>query len=216
MLFIKNTCLWYNRSISNNTPCGVSGGKMSKKKTTLVVAFVAIAVVALGLGAAVYAKYISSIQRTGTATVAKWAFTDDNTAGTVICEFDKTYDSTTLVAGKIAPGTSGKCPIEISNATSEVGIRYDIKLSDAVANKPTNMKFYADAGHQTELTGNTTINGTLNPGAAAVTEYVYWEWPYQDGTTEYDSADTTDGETAASLTMTFDVTGTQLEPTAQP
>ena len=186
---------------------------MNKKKTTLVVALIAIGVAVLGLSAAVYAKYISSITKTGTATVAKWAFTTDNTSGTVTCALDKTYNANTLVAGKIAPGTSGKCPIEISNATSEVGIRYDIKLSGAVTGKPTNMKFYADADHRTELTGDTTINGTLKPGAATVTEYVYWEWPYQDGTTEYDSADTTDGQKAASLTMTFDVTGTQVQPT---
>ena len=191
---------------------------MSKKKTALVAALVIFGVAVLGLSAAVYAKYIASLQKTGTATVAKWAFSTDNTNGTITCELDKTYDEDTLVEDRIAPGTSGKCPIEISNENTEVGVRYDIKLSGTVAGQPTNMKFYTDSGHQTELTGSTTINDTLAPGATATTVYVYWEWPYETGTVTDgiavgDSADTTDGTAGASLTMTFDVTGTQVQPT---
>jgi hypothetical protein len=90
---------------------------MNKKKAAPIVVLVAIAVTALGLAAAVYAKYVSRITRTGSATVAKWAFTEDNSSeGTVTCELDRTYNTNTLVDGKIAPGTSGYCPIEISNA----------------------------------------------------------------------------------------------------
>ncbi len=187
---------------------------MSKKKTMLVAAFVVMGIAALGLAAAVYAKYISSISKTGTATVAKWAFTTDNREGEVTCTLDQTYNADTLVAGKIAPGTSGKCPITVSNATSEVGIRYDIKPS-AVANQPTNLRFYSDAGHQHEITtasDSDTIFGTVAPGQSSPEVYVYWNWPYQDGTDDYDAADTEDGEAAKTMTMTFTVTGTQVEP----
>ena len=187
---------------------------MNKKKTTLVVALIAIGVAVLGLSAAVYAKYISSITKTGTATVAKWAFTTDNTSGTVTCELDETYDEDTLVAEKIAPGTSGKCPIVISNANTEVGVRYDIKPNE-VANQPKNLKFYKEAGHTNEITvdGSETITGTLAPGAAATTVYVYWEWPYEDTSdSTYNSKDTADGQAGATMTMTFDVTGTQVQP----
>ena len=187
---------------------------MKKRKTALVVAFFVIGVAVLGLFAAVYAKYTSKVEKTGTATVAKWAFTTDNTAGSVQCKLDETYDPDTLVADRIAPGTSGKCPISVSNANSEVGISYDIKPS-TVTGQPANLKFYTDAGHQNELTGATTVHGTLAPNAAAVTTYVYWEWKYQDGTDAYDVADTTDGISANTMTMTFDVVGTQLQPTAQ-
>ncbi|MBP5633581.1 hypothetical protein J6X13_01455 [Candidatus Saccharibacteria bacterium] len=187
---------------------------MKKKKIALVAALFVFSAVALGLVAMVYAKYVSKIEKTGTATVAKWAFTTDNLAGSVVCELDETYDATTLVADRIAPGTSGKCPILVSNANSEVSIRYDIKPS-TVANQPKNLKFYKEAAHTNEITGTTTINGTLAPGAAATTVYVYWQWPYQDGTEEYDADDTTDGENANTMTMTFDVVGTQIQPVAQ-
>ena len=187
---------------------------MNKKKATLVVALIAIGIAVLGLSAAVYAKYISFITKTGTATVAKWAFTTDNETGTVTCELDKTYNANTLVAGKIAPGTSGKCPIVISNASTEVGVKYDIKPS-TVTNQPKNLKFYKEATHTNEITadGTATITGNLAPKAAATTVYVYWEWPYEDGSDDaYDSKDTADGEAGATMTMTFDVTGTQIAP----
>lgn len=187
---------------------------MSKKKTTLVLAFSVIGITVLGLAAAVYAKYISTITNTSTATVAKWAFTSDNTGGSVTCELDHTYDSATLVANKIAPGTRGKCPIEVSNENTEVGIRYDIKVN-TITNQPTHLKFYTDDTYGTELSGSTTIHGTLRPGETpADPVYVYWEWPYVDNpsTTAYDEIDTADGEAAKTMTMTFDVTGTQVQP----
>ena len=188
---------------------------MKKRKTALVAAFFVMGAAALGLIVMGYAKYTSKIEKTVTATVAKWAFTSDNMAGSVVCELDETYDSNTLVANRIAPGTSGKCPISVSNANSEVGIHYDIKPS-TVTNQPANLKFYTDSGHTNEITGSTTVNGTLAPGAAATTVYVYWEWPFQDGTDAYDTADTADGVSANTMTMTFDVIGTQVQPAVAP
>ena len=191
---------------------------MSKKRSTVAVAFLVLGVVVLGLAVAVYAKYVSNISKTGTATVAKWSFTSDNQTGTVACELDQTYDTDTLAAGRIAPGTSGKCPITVSNANTEVGIRYDIKPS-TVANQPAHLKFYSDAAHQNEITatGSATVTGTLEPGATSSGVYVYWLWPYEDdpSTVAYDEIDTTDGEGGATMTMTFDVTGTQIQPAAQ-
>ena len=192
---------------------------MSKKRSAVVAVFIVMGVVVLGLAAAVYAKYISTITKTSTATVAKWAFTTDNTAGSVTCDPGQTYDPDTLVNYKIAPGTSGSCPISVSNATSEVGIRYDIKPS-TITNQPTNLKFYTDEAHQNEITGNVTVNGTLKPGDTATTAYVYWYWPYEtgtvtDGIATGDAADTTDGVAGGTMTITFDVTGTQVQPVAQ-
>lgn len=185
---------------------------MTKRKRASLVALAVMCVAVLGLAAAVYAKYISSVTKTGTATVAKWAFTTDNTSGTITCNLDETYDPDTLVAGKIAPGTSGYCPIAVSNANSEVGITYNITPS-ADANKPTNLKFYKDATHQQAITG--TVEGSLAPGATA-TVNVYWQWPYEttpiaDG----DAADTANGVSAQTMTITFDVTGVQVQPVAQ-
>ena len=186
---------------------------MSKRKTALVVVFVMAALLSLGLAAAVYAKYISSITKTGTASVAKWAFNTDNTEGEVSCTLDATYDSDTLVANKIAPGTSGKCPIELSNANTEVGVHYEITPSDVV-NPPKNLKFFTDAAHHDEISSSNKIEGDLAPKDATVkTVYVYWYWPYEDTSDDtYDSKDTADGVSASTMTMTFDVSGTQIEP----
>jgi hypothetical protein len=188
---------------------------MNKRKTALTAAFLLVSIAVLGLVAVVYAKYISSITNTGTATVAKWSFTTDNTSGDITCEPDETYDADTLVSGRIAPGTSGKCPIEISNENTEVGVHYEI-VPSTDENQPTNLKFYTDGAHQNEITGSVKLEGNLAPQAAARIVYVYWNWPYEDGTTAYDTADTADGANGSTMTMTFNVTGTQIQPSVTP
>ena len=186
---------------------------MKKKKTAFFVVFAVLGIAALGLIATVYAKYVSTIQKTSSATVAKWAFSEDNLSGSVTCTPDS-YNTDTVGSGLIAPGTSGKCPIVVSNEHTQVGISYDIKPS-TTANQPKNLKFYSDAAHANEINSSTPIHGTLMPGATATTVYVYWNWPYEGSTDAYDEDDTNDGEAAATMTMTFDVTGTQVQPVAQ-
>ena len=65
---------------------------MSKKKKTLVAAFVVLGMVALGMGAFVYAKYVSTVTGQGTAQVAKWEFRTANEGKTdlIKCELGKT------------------------------------------------------------------------------------------------------------------------------
>ena len=206
---------------------------MNKKKTALVVAFIVMGVAVLGLAAAVYAKYIASLTgNTATMTVAKWAFDTDNSSGVVTCPIT-TYNTQKLSEGKIAPGTSGECTISLSNATSEVGVDYTIKLS-SIADQPDNLKFY-----KTKTTGNDgdeysnelTVSGGSITGfiaaktAGPVTETIYWVWPYETGTPvdgiapgdtdENDSTvdDTAAGKAAQTLTITFDSTGVQAQPT---
>lgn len=186
---------------------------MSKKRSAAA-AFIVLGVVVLGLAAAVYAKYVSTIQATGEISVAKWAFTSDNTdGGTVECVLSKTYNAATLVADKIAPGTSGKCPIVVSNENTEVGIRYTITPSTDSA-KPVHLKFYTDEEHTTELASGDSITDTLRPQETSPEVYVYWYWPYEDdpSTAAYDEVDTNDGETKTDVTITFDITGTQVKP----
>ena len=185
---------------------------MSKNKKALVAVFAILGIVAVGLTTAVFAKYLTTLTSgNGTATVAKWAFSTDNANSTITCQLDQTYDSTKLVAGKIAPGTSGKCPIVISNANSEVGVEYVI-TPKTVTGKPTNVKLYKDAEHTKPFsaTAGETITGTLAPKAAASTVYVYWNWAYE--TTDGDATDTSEGEAAGSMTLNFEITGTQVNP----
>ncbi len=196
---------------------GVMEDKMSKKKKTMLALAIILGIAAVGLAAGVYAKYIASLTSgNGSATVAKWAFEEDNENATITCELDKTYNPDTLVADKIAPGTSGKCPISISNANSEVGVTYTIKPK-TVTNQPTNLKLYKDAAHTQEFSTTATITDTLAPKAAAQTVYVYWNWAYEtgtvtDGVATGDDADTTDGKAAKTMEISFDISGVQVQP----
>ena len=193
---------------------------MSKKKKTMLALAIILGIAAVGLAAGVYAKYIASLTSgNGSATVAKWAFEEDNENATITCELDKTYNPDTLVAGKIAPGTSGKCPIKISNETSEVGVNYTIKPK-TVTNQPTNLKLYKNATHTDEFSTTAAITGTLTPGAAEQTIYVYWDWAYEtgtvtDGVATGDDADTANGEDPKTMEISFDISGVQVRPTQQ-
>lgn len=179
-----------------------------KKKMLLVFALLFVTVLAGTLAVRTYAKYTSTLNSEASATIAKWAFASDNESTALTLNLDKTYDPDTLVANKIAPGTSGSFSIQLSNANTEVGVDYSIALTDTTG-APTNLKFYSDSAHTTELT-NATYTGTLSPNAAATTITIYWEWPYE--TIDGDTVDTTEGATAGSMTVKATITGTQVQP----
>lgn len=189
-----------------------------KKKTAVIAAFVVLGIAVAGLAVSVYAKYFSTlISGEGKASVAKWAFDTDNTNGTISCEPDD-YDEDTLVDDKIAPGTSGKCTLIISNANSDVGVKYTIKPK-TISDQPTNLKFYQDEAHTQEFSATSTISPEepLAPGATARNVYIYWYWPYETGAVTNgkaagDDDDTTNGKDAKDMKMTFEITGVQVRP----
>lgn len=177
-----------------------------KKKTAVIAAFVVLGIAVAGLAVSVYAKYMSTATSgNGSLSVAKWAFESDNTDGEIDCDLEKTYNASTLVANKIAPGTKGTCTIEISNENSEVGVRYEIAPATEMGG-PTNLIFTYDSSK----------TGTIAPGGSA-TATVNWEWPYETGTVaegvaEGDSDDTSDGEDPGSMTVKFKISGVQVQP----
>ncbi len=190
---------------------------MSKKKKMLVALFVLLGVAVLGLAGAVYAKYIASLEKTGTAKIAKWTFTADNQNGDVECSLTSTVvDGAIRDADNgimIAPGTSGVCEIELKNE-SDVRVKYTISKS-SFENAPTNLK----------------LNGSAAADFAAVSDYIEidgtkkatitWEWPFQTGDTVTDGAivdgqktgDLIDNDDAGkSMTLKFKVQGVQVNP----
>ena len=183
------------------------GEKKDKKRKLFVIILLLLFGVTAGYIAFTYAKYAGSFTGTGTVEVAKWAFEEDNTSGNLEIEFDKTYDADTLVDGKIAPGTSGKFIIEISNEHSDVGVDYTVSL-DSITNAPANLVFTSGSSN---LTSGGTITGTLTPGETGKTVEISWEWPYE--TTGGDAQDTADGAAAKAMTVNLNITGTQVEPT---
>ncbi len=181
---------------------------MNKNKKTLVVVFVVIGIVALGLAAGVYAKYSSTLSSaSGTAEIAKWAFETDNATAALKCEPAKTYKEETLVEGKIAPGTSGTCKVSISNATSEVGVHYTIKI-DSISG-PANIVI---KNGESTLTAGGTIEGNLDPKAATTEVSFDWEWPYYTSDAN-DATDTTAGKAAGAMEINYTISGYQVEPT---
>lgn len=200
------------------------------KKSLLVIALLLLVGLTSRYVASTYAKYTSTLpESTGTATVAKWAFTQDNTdAGTgntrvgkpLTINLDGTYDASTLIGGKIAPGTSGSFAIALVNTNTETGVDWTITLN-SIANAPTNLKFYKT---RTEAAGKYSYSNPLTPGTSTITGKlaakdatgisvpIYWVWEYE--TTNGDSIDTTAGEAANSLTISVGITGVQTRPSA--
>ncbi len=189
----------------------IGGEKMKKKKALSLLVILLLVGVASVYVVGTFAKYTSSVDKNGSATVAKWAFNDDNTAGNLSITITPTADASTLASSKIAPGTSGSFDIEVSNLNSEVGINYEITFTD-ISNLPTNLVFKQNGTAMNDTTGMTKkITGTLQKGHTA-TIPVTWEWPYE--TTGGDSADTTDGAAAQTLTFKAHIVGTQVTPSA--
>ena len=196
---------------------------MNKRKSISVIALL---FVTLLTGIIVYntiAKYTSEVEKTGTATVASWNFEGDNDSSTFNFDITSTVNADTLVANKIAPGTSGEFTIIVKN-TSDVGADVTIALGE-ISNKPENLKFYKTKSGSTysdELApGTGSVNGKLkaNNASGEVEVTIYWNWAYEtkslvEGveTVTGDGDDTTVGESANELTIPVTVTGTQLNP----
>ncbi len=193
----------------------ISGGKMSKKKKTMLVAAIVLGIAVLGLAAGVYAKYVASLTAgNGGVAIAKWAFSDDNSNATVACPLN--YNSNTLVDNRIAPGTSGTCTLELSNENSEVGVKYTLKAT-GVSGVPSNLvlTYTNDQNQVVNLTQGATVTGTMAPGETGKTFVVNWEWPYY--TSDADDIEDTNngiagGENGTKMVLNFSVSGEQVQP----
>ena len=193
--------------------------KNGKRSTILILVLLLLVGLSSAYVASTYAKYTEELTpKNGTAQIAKWAFKSDNETGTVTFALDHTYNSDTLVANKIAPGTEGYFTINLTNENTETGVHYVVNLAfdEMTGTKPNSLKFYKDSNKQVELDEVTdTIEGDLTPNqTTAESVKIYWVWEYQiDG--EYvaqDAQDTTIGIAATPITIPVEITGTQKIP----
>ena len=192
----------------------MKGGEMMNKKSLMIIVLLLLVGLTTGYVASTYAKYTSTVSGSGTATVAKWAFSTENASQTITIDLGGTVDTTTLSADRIAPGTSGSFDVVLTNGDTEVGVDYSVMLT-SITNQPTNLKFYSDSSYTTELTpGTSTITGTLDAeDATGVTIPIYWQWAYEtNAIATNDPIDTADGEAANTLTIGVTITGTQVTP----
>ena len=181
-----------------------------KKSLILLVLLLLITVSLLYIGLT-YSKYTADVSGEGATTVAQWSFEDDNDSMTMDISFDESYHASTLVANKIAPGTSGAFSIALNNANSEVGVDFTLEFGNA-SNIPQNLVFYRDSSFTTELDiTQDTITGQLAAeDAVGVTVNIYWKWEYE--TLNGDDEDTADGLAAATLSIPVTITGVQVAP----
>lgn len=165
------------------------------------------------------AKYTSTETGTITSSVAQWTFnvsaTDSyrNSDTLENLTLAQTVDSSTLVNGKIAPGTSGSFDIVVNAQGSEVGINYTVSFANNTKNSlPTNLKFTLD-GSSWNLSDS--ISGTIDANASnkTVIHTIAWSWDYE--TANGDTADTLDGTNAFDYSFAVTATGTQVRPVAQ-
>lgn len=183
------------------------------KRSILVLILLLLVAIATTYVGGTYAKYTESVSGNGTATVAKWDFTTDNAISNLTINFTETYNASTLIAGKIAPGTSGSFAISVKNTNTETGVDFTLTLG-SVTNIPTNLKFYKDSTFTTQITpGTGTITGQLiAKDSTGLSVPIYWKWDYE--TSNGDANDTADGKAATELTIPITITGTQVAPSA--
>lgn len=200
----------------------------NKSKKSLIGLFLLLAIVAGGIGIRTYAKYVTSLDKTASVTVAKWRFESDNTSKTLSFALGNTYDPTTLVNNRIAPGTSGNFTIQVSNENSEVGVDYEISFLKS--DLPAGITLTTDTtGVTVSSTGSGAsekwvVSGTLpaptGSNATALVKNVEfnWTWTYEDATGAIkDATDTATGEAATGSASTINavVKGTQVQPVTQ-
>ena len=193
--------------------------RLTKNKKIILAVCILAAIILAFIGGTVFAKYQSNLTGTGVADIAKWDFSVNGNGTTVqTISLAESYDESTLVNGKIAPGTSGSFDIIIDAGGSDVGVDYSVSFLNET-NKPTNLKFKYGNVESNTLQGLTSaLTGTIDADAQTKEELltVEWFWDYETGTGNQiaanDVIDTNEG--IADLNYTFDVavTGTQVTP----
>ena len=168
-----------------------------------------------GAGGYTYARYISQERGTGSADIANWSFKivkDGEETKSVTLR--NTVTKSTLVNGKIAPGTSGEFTIILDATGSEVGVDYILGFLNE-RNKPTNITFTYNGNNYKSLSEIGDIKGTIGiTGERTKTIKIAWTWSYQTGATDEtklanDEIDTRDGTSLLDYTFDIYVLGAQ-------
>ena len=192
------------------------------KKKAVIISAILVAIILSFIGGQTYSKYVTEVRGDGTAQIATWDFKVNGQKEEVqTISLGSTYDSSTLVNGKIAPGTEGNFQIKVDATGSDVGIDYKIKFSDET-NKPANLKFYyQEVEYNSVLELGENLSGTINADDEnkSKTFDIKWKWNYETGSnpTEVASNDKIDTQNAQEITnYEFDVivSGTQVVPQA--
>ena len=149
------------------------------------------------------AKYTSTVEGSGKATVAKWQikFTANSETKTANFEFDLTdtgTNSSNVASKKVAPNSTGSIPIEIDADGSDVAAKLSYTIDKTnIGGLP--IKFYSDEACTTELASLTEekeIDAGATGDAAKLNKTIYWKW-----VSTGDAADTALGIAAGEKTI---------------
>lgn len=176
------------------------------------------------IGGQTYSKYVTEVRGDGTAQIATWDFKVNGQKEEVqTIPLSSTYDSSTLVNGKIAPGTEGVFQIIVDATGSDVGIDYKIKFADETT-KPTNLKFYyQEVEYDSILELGDALSGTIDADAdtngegKVKTFDIKWKWNYETGNNPgeiatNDKIDTQNAQEISNYKFNVIVSGTQVLP----
>jgi len=190
------------------------GGEKMKKKSIAIIVLLLLVGLTSGYVSSTYAKYVKTLDNAeATTTIAKWDFKKGTNYGVFEISLPATVDPTTLVANRIAPGTSGTFTIDLDNSGSEVGVQYEIAFATATG-VPSNLVFKQNS--TTLNVAGSKVVGTI-PAGQSDSIALDWEWPYETSGTlaTEDGEDTTNGEAATrTMTLTATVNGHQVAPSA--
>lgn len=192
-----------------------------KKKAIIIVAIL-VAIILSFIGGQTYSKYVTEVRGDGTAQIATWDFKVNGQKEEVqTIPLSSTYDSSTLVNGKIAPGTEGVFQIIVDATGSDVGIDYKIKFADETT-KPTNLKFYyQEVEYDSILELGDALSGTIDAdtnGEGKVKTFdIKWKWNYETGNNPgeiatNDKIDTQNAQEISNYKFNVIVSGTQVLP----
>lgn len=194
--------------------------KQKNIKKKILILLILLLIILVTLLGNTYSKYITKVEGKGVIQVAKWAFlVNGQTATMTNINLAQTYNASTLIANRIAPGTRGSFDIVIDATGSEVGIDYDVKFLNQ-NNKPTNLKFNYNGNIVSSINElEQFLNGNIsaNSNEKIKTFTIEWFWNYETGNTKeeiasYDAKDTQDGKTLDKYSFDVVVTGRQVEP----
>lgn len=198
---------------------------MNKKKILFISGIVLLILLFFMCGNT-FAKYLTTYKTSANLQIAKWKVTQDfliNGKSSKTENFDliTTYDPTTLVNGKIAPGTSGTFGVNIDASETETGINYDVIFKQTSGTKPQNLVFTYNGKTYKELTDlSKAIKGNIPADETnkILNLIIGWEWKYETvdeqskNSTTGDTQDTTDGQNISQFGFDVTITCTQDLP----
>lgn len=194
---------------------------MNKKK--ILTGAVIIALILLSfVGGSTFAKYLSEYKTSASLEIARWSVNQEflvngesTTSGNI--NLATTYDDSTLVDGKIAPGTSGDFEILVDGTGTETGINYEIKFDNVQGVKPSNLVFTYDGQVYTNLeTLADGLKGNIPANAEnkILNLEIGWAWAYETSE-EGDIQDTLDGQNIFDYSFSVTIECTQDIPKSE-